>query len=222
MAVSTAKFSIGDVVKHRHFNFRGVIYDVDFEFNNSEEWYRSIPKDVRPRKDQPFYHLLAENNDITFERDAFYYLSKIYEREGNLTAAYNNFKAYEGLKEKTDNANTARQIERLESRLAIELKEKENQILVLNQEAYKEVIRKQRALNYALIVIVLLVLLMLVMLFFTARKRRRQNRLLLLKNKQIEEQQLKITNQNKEINFWEFSSILFWTGFKPVINHVAY
>ncbi len=67
MATSTAKFSIGDVVKHRHFNFRGVIYDVDFEFNNSEEWYQSIPKEVRPRKDQPFYHLLAENNDITYE-----------------------------------------------------------------------------------------------------------------------------------------------------------
>ena len=67
IAQNTAKFSIGDVVKHKHFNFRGVIYDVDFEFNNSEEWYRSIPKDVRPRKDQPFYHLLAENNDITYE-----------------------------------------------------------------------------------------------------------------------------------------------------------
>ena len=45
-----AKFSIGDIVKHKYFNFRGVIYDVDFEFNNSEKWYRSIPKDVRPRK----------------------------------------------------------------------------------------------------------------------------------------------------------------------------
>ncbi len=62
-----AKFSIGDIVKHKYFNFRGVIYDVDFEFNNSEEWYRSIPKNVRPRKDQPFYHLLAENNEITYE-----------------------------------------------------------------------------------------------------------------------------------------------------------
>ena len=67
MAQRTAKFSIGDIVRHKHFNFRGVIYDVDFEFNNSEEWYQSIPKDVRPRKDQPFYHLLAENNDITYE-----------------------------------------------------------------------------------------------------------------------------------------------------------
>ena len=68
MAISNnAKFSIGEVVKHRHFDFRGVIYDVDFEFNNSEEWYQSIPKDVRPRKDQPFYHLLAESNDVTYE-----------------------------------------------------------------------------------------------------------------------------------------------------------
>ena len=68
MAISnSAKFSIGEVVKHRHFDFRGVIYDVDFEFNNSEEWYQSIPKEVRPRKDQPFYHLLAESNDVTYE-----------------------------------------------------------------------------------------------------------------------------------------------------------
>ena len=62
-----AKFSIGDIVKHRHFNFRGVIYDVDFEFNNSEEWYQSIPKEVRPKKNQPFYHLLAENSEVTYE-----------------------------------------------------------------------------------------------------------------------------------------------------------
>ena len=48
MSSNVAKFSIGDVVKHKHFDFRGVIYDVDFEFNSSEEWYRSIPKDVRP------------------------------------------------------------------------------------------------------------------------------------------------------------------------------
>ena len=67
MAENTAKFSIGDVVKHKHFEFRGVIYDVDIEFSNSEEWYKSIPKNVRPRKNQPFYHLLAENNEITYE-----------------------------------------------------------------------------------------------------------------------------------------------------------
>ncbi len=67
MAGNVAKFSIGSIVKHNDFDFRGVIYDVDFEFNNSEEWYQSIPKEVRPRKNQPFYHLLAESNDVTYE-----------------------------------------------------------------------------------------------------------------------------------------------------------
>ena len=67
MTINTAKFSIGNVVKHKRFDFRGVIYDVDFKFNNSEERYQSIPKDVRPKKNQPYYHLLAENNEITYE-----------------------------------------------------------------------------------------------------------------------------------------------------------
>jgi heat shock protein HspQ len=57
----TAKFRIGQVVKHRVFPFRGVIFDIDPEFDNTEEWYLSIPEEVRPAKDQPFYHLLAEN-----------------------------------------------------------------------------------------------------------------------------------------------------------------
>jgi heat shock protein HspQ len=56
-----AKFSIGQVVRHRMFPFRGVIFDVDPEFANTEEWYESIPEEIRPRRDQPFYHLLAEN-----------------------------------------------------------------------------------------------------------------------------------------------------------------
>ena len=61
-----AKFRIGDVVKHRFFHFRGVIYDVDPEFANTEEWYNSIPAEIRPRKDQPFYHLYAENAETTY------------------------------------------------------------------------------------------------------------------------------------------------------------
>ena len=62
----SAKFAIGQVVKHRIFSFRGVIFDVDPEFNNTEEWYNSIPESVRPRKDQPFYHLLAENDETEY------------------------------------------------------------------------------------------------------------------------------------------------------------
>jgi|TARA_Y100000994_G_C15283071_1_gene272115 heat shock protein HspQ len=62
-----AKFSIGQVVRHRLFPFRGVIFDVDPTFNNTEEWWLSIPEGVRPKKDQPFYHLLAENSETTYE-----------------------------------------------------------------------------------------------------------------------------------------------------------
>ena len=58
-----AIFTIGDVVRHRHFSFRGVIFDVDPEFANTEEWYEAIPAEIRPAREQPFYHLLAENDD---------------------------------------------------------------------------------------------------------------------------------------------------------------
>ena len=61
-----ARFAIGDVVRHRIFDFRGVIFDVDPEFANSEEWYDAIPEAIRPSKDQPFYHLLAENAESTY------------------------------------------------------------------------------------------------------------------------------------------------------------
>ncbi len=61
-----ARFAIGQVVRHRFFPFRGVVFDVDPEFANTEEWYRSIPEEIRPRKDQPFYHLLAENGETYY------------------------------------------------------------------------------------------------------------------------------------------------------------
>lgn len=66
MNIRLARFALGDVVRHRHFPFRGVVFDVDPEFANTEEWYQAIPEDIRPRKDQPFYHLLAENEDDTY------------------------------------------------------------------------------------------------------------------------------------------------------------
>jgi heat shock protein HspQ len=64
--VKQAKFRIGQIVRHRFYPFRGVIFDVDPEFANTEEWWLSIPENVRPNKDQPFYHLLAENAESTY------------------------------------------------------------------------------------------------------------------------------------------------------------
>ncbi|RKF23559.1 heat shock protein HspQ [Altericroceibacterium spongiae] len=63
---SKARFGIGDVVRHKQFDFRGVVFDIDPVFANSEEWYESIPSDLRPKRDQPFYHLLAENDDASY------------------------------------------------------------------------------------------------------------------------------------------------------------
>src|SRR5436305_15268255 len=65
-AIATARFTIGDVVRHRMFDFRGVIFDIDPVFANTDEWYESIPEGLRPSKEQPFYHLLAENGESSY------------------------------------------------------------------------------------------------------------------------------------------------------------
>jgi heat shock protein HspQ len=71
--IRSARFGIGQQVRHKHFPFRGVIFDVDPEFANTEEWWTSIPEEMRPRKDQPFYHLFAEN-------DTSYYIAYVSEQ----------------------------------------------------------------------------------------------------------------------------------------------
>ncbi|WP_298090096.1 heat shock protein HspQ [uncultured Sphingomonas sp.] len=65
-AIAHARFAIGEVVRHRLFDFRGVVFDVDPVFANTEEWYEAIPESIRPSKDQPFYHLLAENMESSY------------------------------------------------------------------------------------------------------------------------------------------------------------
>ena len=62
----SAKFNIGQVVRHRIFPFRGVVFDVDPVFNNTEEWWMAIPEEIRPAKDQPYYHLFAENAESEY------------------------------------------------------------------------------------------------------------------------------------------------------------
>ena len=71
--ILTAKYPLGAQGNHRLFPFRGIVFDVDPNFSNSEEWYQSIPENLRPRKDQPFYHLLAENDE---EHRYFAYVSE--------------------------------------------------------------------------------------------------------------------------------------------------
>jgi heat shock protein HspQ len=64
--IRNAKFQVGQVVQHRVFPFRGVVFDVDPQFDNTEEWYQAIPEEIRPHKDQPYYHLLAENEETDY------------------------------------------------------------------------------------------------------------------------------------------------------------
>ncbi len=64
--IRSAKFQIGQIVRHRHFSFRGVVFDVDPVFDNTEEWWQAIPEDIRPSKDQPYYHLFAENAETEY------------------------------------------------------------------------------------------------------------------------------------------------------------
>lgn len=66
LPIRMAKFALGQVVRHRFYPFRGVIYDIDPVFANTEEWWLAIPEDIRPRKDQPYYHLLAENEETEY------------------------------------------------------------------------------------------------------------------------------------------------------------
>ncbi|MGL4395352.1 MAG: heat shock protein HspQ [Hyphomicrobium sp.] len=64
--IRTAKYGVGDVVRHRIYPFRGLIFDIDPVFANTDDWWLAIPEEVRPRKDQPFYHLYAENEDTVY------------------------------------------------------------------------------------------------------------------------------------------------------------
>jgi heat shock protein HspQ len=73
MMTTHAKYHLGQVVRHRKHPFRGVVFDVDPRFSNTEEWYDAIPEDSRPSRDQPFYHLLAEN-------DQSYYVAYVSEQ----------------------------------------------------------------------------------------------------------------------------------------------
>ncbi len=57
-----AGFSVGDVVEHRLFGYRGVIVDVDPTFQLSDEWYEEVARS-RPPKDSPWYHVLVQDSD---------------------------------------------------------------------------------------------------------------------------------------------------------------
>ena len=102
-----AKYQIGQVVRHRLFDFRGVIFDVDPVFANTDEWYEAIPEEVRPAKNQPYYHLFAEN-------DRTHYVA--YVSEQNLRADETNSRVMHpdipNMFEMTDNGYVLKSVQR--------------------------------------------------------------------------------------------------------------
>jgi signal transduction histidine kinase len=168
------------------YSLLGEIHFYRNEFNQARNYFSKVND-------------LASNNDVTFERDAYLFLSKIFEKQGNTENAFEYFKKYAVLKEKTENVDAAREIERLEGRLVLEAKEKENDLLKQNEDTYKQVIQEQKAFNIALTATIVLTIILLAIIWITANRRRNHNKILQIKNTKIEDQQKKITIQNKEI-----------------------
>ncbi len=62
MTLQHAKFNIGQLIKHKLFDYRGVIVDVDPVFEGSDEWYDEVARS-RPPKDRPWYKVLVHDSD---------------------------------------------------------------------------------------------------------------------------------------------------------------
>ena len=63
MEIRRADYNIGQVIYHKHYNFRGIIVDVDAEFSGDDEWYEEHAKN-KPSKDQPWYHVLVDDDSV--------------------------------------------------------------------------------------------------------------------------------------------------------------
>lgn len=165
----------------------GLIHYEEGRFDQAEEYLNNVER------------ISSRTNDVFLEKEAFYYLSKIYEKRGDLQKAFNYFKNFSDLRETVDNVQAAREIERLESRIEIENREKENALLKAKQEADQKIIKQQRLQNIALWVIVAITIFWIITLWLSGRRRRKDNIALRGKNKKIEEQRWEISNQNSEI-----------------------
>lgn len=139
------------------------------------------------------------NKLLSIEKEAHLRLSEIYEFTKNTAMAFRHFKRYAELKEAWSNAQMARDIQRLESRIVLETKEKENELLRLNEARSVAVIERQRLANIALVAVVTLIGVFLIGIWYAGRKRKQMFMKLQVKNRQIEEQADEISKQNDQI-----------------------
>ena len=149
---------------------------------------------------QQVLDMASKSKDLIIQQDAYYYLAEICNINSNTRCAYENYKQYTEVRQALNSAEVARLIERAESRLEIEKRDKKNEVLTANQIKDQALIDRQRTYNIALVIIVAAILIILINLWVTSRKRRYANEKLRLKNAHIARQQEEISEQNDMIN----------------------
>ena len=156
------------------------------------------------REAEPYLKKVVVNSEKSSDNrlayEAYFLLSKIHEYRSDINGAYEYYLKYYELKSAIDNAQVARSIQKLESRLEIEKKEKENELLLATRERDKALIKQQQVQNVALIAIILVVLGTAIALYLSGKKRKKINTELSIKNERIASQREEITAQNEEIS----------------------
>ncbi len=142
----------------------------------------------------------GSGQQLELDKDVYFYLSQISRNKGDFQEAFEHFERYNELSQAWESAEAARMIERLESRMALENKERENELLRLNEARSTAVIGRQRFQNIALISVLTLIAILLVSIWYVSRKRKQMYMRLQLKNRQIEEQASEISEQSDKIN----------------------
>ena len=142
----------------------------------------------------------VESKELANLRDAYFYLSELEAKLGNVSKSYDNYLQYTELNRSLDNAEVARKIERLEARFEIDKKSQENELLKVQRARDEAIIARQQIQNYALIIIVLALSTMALFIYVMSRKRRAANIKLQEKNEEIAAQREEISRQNKQIN----------------------
>lgn len=141
----------------------------------------------------------AGSANLDLQRDAHFYLSKIYEKKGNTSEATLNSNRYLILKESLQSVELARQIEKLQFQLEIERKEGENELLKANDARNDAIISQQRLENTILIAVATFVSALFFVQYRNSKKRRMINEKLEEQNKEIEKQRLEIVLQNEKL-----------------------
>lgn len=194
-ALIFAEKALNQTLGTKNLNLSGIIYLQLGKIHYEEKEFAKAESYFQQALDAS-----EKSREFALRQEAHYFLSEICKNRADLHCAYSNFQEYVELQQILNDAEAARSIERLESRLEIEKRERENEILKANQARDQAVIDRQRTYNVALVIIVLAILALVINLWITSMRRRVDNQKLQKKNNHIAVQREEITLQNRKIN----------------------